>query len=218
MANFSENTDRPSFVDGDKLVGYNGGSDYSYPFQEVVDGVGTGLEANTAFTNHIKDTAGATASSANGLTLNYASGSLTPGLATGYELIQTFTKVVDQSQIIAGFSTPVEFGMSPIANRCIIPISVFAFFDNPAAAPFSNGDFKICDRTTNEEIFGMSSAFLNTTSSVYGYCVQASTEAKLTPNTDLRIAWKTSNPTGGGSGNRLVLHVKYMFSPDVTLI
>lgn len=177
--------------------------------------------SNQYFTNErARDAVGAMATSSDGVTLTYNDGAdtLTVGLDASNELVKTFTKSISQSEIVALFSTPIDFGLSLAADKCIIPISAFAYYVNAAGAPFSNGDFKICDRTTGEEIFGATSAFLNTSSSVYSWLAPSSTEAKLTPNTDIRIAAKTANPTGGGSGNRLVIILKYIVSEDLTTV
>lgn len=160
------------------------------------------------------------ASGTDGVVLTYNDGAntLTPGLNSNYELIQTYTKVFDQTEIIALNSTPIAFEIPTLANKCLIPIAAFAFFDNQATTPFTNGDLIIRDRTSTDAIFEMSNAFLNTSADKYGMFTKPTLEAELTVNTDLQLFSDTSNPTGGGSGNRVVIQIKYMYSPDVTVI
>lgn len=226
MANKTINnyTSTNPLATGDFILYQRSGNYLRIPVDELIahltsDNLTEGV-SNLWFSNErAQDAVGGMATSSDGITLTYSDGSatLTVGTASNAEIIYTYTKVFDQSEIIALNSTPVAFAIPTVADKCLIPISAFVFFDNQATTPFANADLVIRDRTSNDAIFEMSNAFLNTSEATkYGMATKPSLEAELTVNTDLQLYSATSNPTGGGSGNRVVIQIKYQYSPDVT--
>lgn len=227
MANkkISDYTAQTTLASGDLLLMQRGSTYYKVDQDNILSGQTTDnlTEGASAlyFTNErAQDAVGGMLTDANGLVLTYddAGATITPSYASGYEPIRTITKSIDHTEILDLNSTPIDLGITPEVNKCIMILEAFAYFNCAGGASYTNSGFSLIDQSSSDIYYSWSSSFLNNTVSKYANGFKGTDECYMTPNRSILVKANTSNPANGATGNRLTIHVKYQYTPDLSSV
>jgi hypothetical protein len=223
MAIFSDNSDR-TFQTGDKLVGFSGGQDYSFPFTTILTNFDTDDldegSTNLYFTQERSDDAVNTLLVAGtGITKSYNDGAntLTIGIIDppnveeqNIRMIAVMTGVIDHTAILDLHDTPVDITSVAPQTGLIAGIYVALFFDNIGTTAYTNSGIQVIDATSGVILADIPSAFLNSSSSrpiSVGIANEPSGTTALASKLQLKAV--SGDPTGGNAANQIKFECGY---------